>query len=366
MSGGVDSSVTAALLLEQGYDVTGAYMINYEENSTKSGLQNMAESCWVPDYRDALRVAAKLRIPLLKLDFRKEYKTYVLDYMFDEYRQGRTPNPDVMCNKYIKFGFWLEQAQARGFDYLATGHYANIRIFNNTNIENTNYELLQAVDTDKDQTYFLHQLNQSQLAHIMFPLGGLLKSEVRRLAEEFNLPTAQKEESMGICFVGEVPMKDFLSKEIKHISGNIIYSQTKEICGQHDGLAFYTIGQRHIGNIKNQKCIDSVKDSKPLYVVAKNFETNDLIIGHEDDPLLYQTDINIFDMHWIAGQVPVFPLQCEVRFRHRQVLQLATIDIDKTSQHSVIHCNNPQRAITSGQFAVVYKDGVCLGGGVIM
>ncbi|MFH1286647.1 MAG: tRNA 2-thiouridine(34) synthase MnmA [Candidatus Magasanikbacteria bacterium] len=239
MSGGVDSSVAAALLVHDGYDVTGAFMVNYDNG----------ESCWRNDYRDALRVAAKLGIPLLKLDFTKDYKEQVLDHMFAEYKKGRTPNPDVLCNKLIKFGAWIEKARELGFDAIATGHYASIKILKHKNIKT--YHLIQAKDGNKDQTYFLHQLNQEQLAHTLFPLGDYTKDEVRSLAREFELPTAEKEESMGICFVGEVPMKEFLQERIEKKQGNIVTS-SGDVVGKHDGLAFYTIGQRHLG-IQNSK-----------------------------------------------------------------------------------------------------------------
>ena len=266
LSGGVDSAVAAALLVKAGYNVTGAYMVNYDPSSARLerasegkfssqaiAPQSGAAACWLPDYRDAVRVAAKLNIPILKLDFTKEYKKKVLDYMFAEYRAGRTPNPDVLCNKYIKFGVWLEHARKLGFDWLATGHYARLgreilnpksQILNKPKI--SNLKLLMAKDKNKDQTYFLHQLNQAQLSRTMFPVGGYLKSEVRSLARRFKLPTANKAESMGICFIGEVPMKEFLETKIKSKPGKIVLSDGA-VVGEHDGLAFYTIGQRHIG-----------------------------------------------------------------------------------------------------------------------
>ena len=197
MSGGVDSSVAAALLVARGYDVTGAFMVNYDD------IGPGGESCWAGDYQDALRVAAKLGIPLMRLDFTKEYKKTVLDYMYAQYRAGRTPNPDVLCNKFVKFGSWLDKAKELGFDKIATGHYAKV-------LESRTYKLVEAKDENKDQTYFLNQLNQEQLSRVLFPIGDYTKPEVRKLAKKFGLPNADKEESMGICFVGEVPMKEFL------------------------------------------------------------------------------------------------------------------------------------------------------------
>lgn len=361
MSGGVDSSVAAALLVQAGYDVTGAFMVNFEaplselhptSPEEEFTQRSVAELCWTADYQDALRVAAYLGISLLRLDFQREYRQKVLGYMYDEYRQGRTPNPDVLCNKFIKFGFWLDRAKELGFDKLATGHYAQLRA---TTVRNKKIsKLLQAKDDNKDQTYFLHQSNQVQLSHTLFPIGGYLKSEVRKLAKKFNLPTADKDESMGICFVGEVPMKEFLMKEIKSKPGNIILSNG-EVLGKHEGLPFYTIGQRSLG-IKTDL-------NKPLFVVDKKLETNELVVGYENDPLLYKQEIEIIDVNWIDGQKPKFPLKCEVRLRHRQELQKCTVEAK--DDKIIVKFAKQQRAITPGQFAVLYKNGDCLGGGVV-
>jgi len=360
MSGGVDSSVVAALLVEAGYDVTGAFMVNYDDNG-----------CWHGDYQDALRVAAKLNIPLLRLDFQKEYKEMVLDYMYKEYEKGRTPNPDVMCNKFVKFGVWLDKARELSFGKLATGHYGVIKRnkkqeTNKYQLPITNYQLLKAKDKNKDQTYFLHQLTQEQLSYVLFPLGEYTKSEVRKLAKKFKLPTAEKEESMGICFVGEVNMKEFLETRITQKKGKIILSDGT-VVGEHDGLAFYTIGQRHLSlqhkNTKTQKHTDS----KPLYVVGKDFEKNQLIVGYEDDPLLFKKEIEVESIHWI-GQEPKFPLKCKVRLRHRQDLQDAIIKKAKKQESKkavTVEFVLLQRAVTPGQFAVFYKDNGCLGGGVV-
>lgn len=335
MSGGVDSSVVAALLVEQGYDVTGAFMVNFDDHD-KHGLP-----CYTADYRDAVRVAAKIGIKILKINFVKEYKENVLDYMYAEYNAGRTPNPDVMCNKYIKFGAWLRKAEELGYDALATGHYACTK----------DGVLLQAKDTNKDQTYFLHQVTQEQLSKIVFPLGDYSKSEVRELATKFDLPTAQKEESMGICFIGEVSMKDFLKEKIDVKNGDIVVQDSGEKIGEHDGLPFYTIGQRHGFSQKGS--------DKPLFVVKKDFDTNTLYVGYEDHELLHSNEIQVENLHFISGQAPTFPLKCEVRLRHRQDLQMATVE------NETIMFETPQKAATPGQFAVLYKDGVCLGGGII-
>lgn len=350
MSGGVDSSVAAALLLAQKYEVTGAFMVNYKQ---EKNLQSevLTKSCWIHEYRDALRVAAKLGIPLLRLDFTEEYKKQVLDGMYQEYEAGRTPNPDVLCNKFIKFGAWIKKAKELGFAKLATGHYARVE----SRIDNSKFRLLSAKDKSKDQTYFLHQLCQDQLAYVLFPIGDYAKTKVRQLAKKFDLPTANKAESMGICFVGEVPIKKFLMAKIKSKPGQIV-TTGGDIIGEHEGLAFYTIGQRHIGKIKNF-------NAKPLYVVTKQFETNRLIVGHQDDPKLWSKIAIAGEVNWIVGQTPKFPLKCNVRLRHGQPLQDSRI-MNKESE-IIIEFEKPQRAVTPGQFAVFYQKEDCLGGGVI-
>ncbi len=399
MSGGVDSSVASALLVAQGYDVTGAFMVNYDE------IGPQGESCWTSDYQDALRVAAKLGIPLMRLDFVKEYKKTVLDYMYEEYRKGRTPNPDVLCNKFVKFGVWLEKAKELGFDKLATGHYARLAnsplgpACRQAGGVRGGLALMEAMDANKDQTYFLHQLNQEQLKFVLFPIGEYTKPQVRKLAKKFNLPNADKEESMGICFVGEVPMKEFLLKKIKAKKGKIILSTGEQI-GVHDGLPFYTIGQRQglrtschserseesLSQSSNgQRSFAGTQDdnTRPLYVLAKNFEKNELVVGYEDDPLLYKKTAEVSEVNWVSGQPPKFPLNCEVRLRHRQSLQKCLVDSplvpileNRGSRLTVgrrstgrgglaIKFSKPQRAVTPGQFAVFYKKGECLGGGII-
>jgi len=382
MSGGVDSSVVAALLVEAGFDVTGAYMINYEEqrkeNESLAGHstdEGGTTACWIPDYRDAVRVAAKLGISLLKLDFQKEYKEKVLDYMLAEYEKGNTPNPDVMCNKFIKFGVWLDKIKELGFDYIATGHYAKISqtmrhiTYNKKNKDVLEKEMLHDIcymlrvpkDDNKDQTYFLHQLNQDQLSRTLFPLGDYTKAEVRELAKKFDLPTAIKEESMGICFVGELNMKEFLQRDLPKKLGKIV-TESGEIIGEHEGLAFYTIGQRHIGVQSSQSGVRS--ENKPFFVVGKHFENNELIVGYEDSELLNKQEIEVEDVNWISGQMPDFPLKCTVRLRHRQPLQEVTVE--KNGGKYNLKFLTKQRAATPGQFAVFYKDGECLGGGVII
>lgn len=339
MSGGVDSSVAAALLVRAGHDVTGAFVVNYD---------NGDGACWRNDYTDALRVSAKLGVPLIRLDFVKEYKKMVLDYMYKEYEEGKTPNPDVLCNKFIKFGAWQKKAKELGFEYIATGHYASLKEKNGI------YKLLEAKDKNKDQTYFLHLLSQDQLNGVLFPLGKYSKPEVRKLAKKFDLPTAEKEESMGICFIGEVPMKDFLMKKIKPKEGNIILKS--KVIGTHDGLPFYTIGERGMGLDKG--------NGQPLYVIEKRMKTNELVVGYMDDPKLSKKETWIEKINWISGQTPKLPLKCKVRLRHRQDLSDCVVEEDNSKFRILF--NKAQRAPTPGQFAVFYLRGECLGGGVII
>ena len=366
MSGGVDSSVAAALLLRDGYQVVGAYMKQWSDSKDLHGICS-----WKDDRREALRVAAHLGIPLLTLDFEKEYKQWVVKYMFAEYKLGRTPNPDVMCNKFVKFGVWLEKALEMGFDYMATGHYARLassnqlsdfrsKNFNHTEVRSpkadcqSTFQLMEAKDKEKDQTYFLHQVSQKQLQHVLFPVGEYTKKQVRALAKKFGLPTAEREESMGICFIGEVPMKEFLQQKIQPKKGKIVTSLGNAV-GEHEGLPFYTIGQRH--------GFSQAGGGKPLFVVAKDQKKNVLVVGNEDDSLLYRKQIEVGELNWCGGQEPDFPLECTVRLRHRQPLQ--KVMVVKVGSNIVVQCKNSQKAVTPGQFAVFYKNGECLGGGVI-
>ena len=360
MSGGVDSSVAAALLVRDGYDVTGAFMVNFDSNDNEVyDVNDLDLECWRDDYRDAVRVAAHLGIPLIRLDFRKEYQQFVLDYMFQEYERGNTPNPDVLCNQYIKFDAWIVKAKELGFDALATGHYAAARVTRHGSRDM--FELVQAKDTNKDQTYFLHQLSQEQLSYSMFPLGDYTKDEVRELARKFELPTAEKAESMGVCFVGEMPMKDFLMKKIRPKAGTIVFG-TDIVVGTHDGLPFFTIGQRQIGQLDMSKIIARGEDARPLYVVAKDTDTNTVYIGFENDERLHTSSASIQAMHWI-GNEPIYPYSCQVRLRHRQELQDVTVE--KKDDTIVLHFSTKQKAVTPGQFAVLYDGDVCLGGGVL-
>jgi len=372
MSGGVDSSVVAALLVKKGYDVTGMFAVNYE------GQDKFGNSCWRDDYEDALRVSAKLGIKLLRLNFVKEYQEKVLEYTYGEYSKGRTPNPDVMCNKFIKFDVWLKKIKELGYDKIATGHYAKVVPALRRRGLRGGFKLLKAKDQNKDQTYFLHQLSKVQLKDVLFPLGDFTKNHVRKLAEKFDLITKDKEESMGICFVGEVPMKEFLKDKVKAKKGKIVLS-SGEVVGKHDGLAYYTIGQK----IKvDMSCHPELVSGsqKPFFVVNKNIDKNEVIVGYEDNPLLYKKEIELENFHWIAGEEPNFPLKCKFRLRHRQELQKGILchselvachpevskdPLKNQSQNYILKSENPQRAVTPGQFAVIYKGKLCLGGGEI-
>ncbi|MDP3729267.1 MAG: tRNA 2-thiouridine(34) synthase MnmA [bacterium] len=343
MSGGVDSSVTAALLKERGFDVCGVHIKMWSDPSIPCNFKE--------DVHDAMRVAAVLDIPFKVWDFTKEYKKEVVNYMIKEYRVGRTPNPDVMCNKQIKFGIFLKKAIAAGADYIATGHYIKLKVKNE---KLKVYELAIARDLNKDQSYFLWTLTQDQLKHCLFPIGEYKKPEVRKMAKNFNLPTADKKDSQGICFIGEINLKEFLKKHIKSKSGKTITTSGK-IVGKHDGLNFYTIGQRHGfgggGGI-------------PYYVVGKDFKKDQLIVaeGPYDDKLFGQKVV-VKNINWISGKSPGSPLKCKAMVRYRQPLQDCVIKLHKS--YIVGYFSEPQRALTEGQSMVLYKGKEMLGGGII-
>ncbi|MCK9360700.1 tRNA 2-thiouridine(34) synthase MnmA [Patescibacteria group bacterium] len=346
MSGGVDSSVTAALLVEQGYDVTGGFIKNWSD--TKDLWTG--ECQWRGERRDALRVAAKLGIPLLTFDFEKEYRSRVLDRMFSEYESGITPNPDVLCNQEIKFGLFFEAAIKLGFDGIATGHYAQIRD------EDGVAHLLKAIDPEKDQSYFLHRVAQEALSKSLFPIGHLPKSEVRVLAEKFELPVAQKPDSQGICFVGKVDFHEFLRKKIPAVPGEIVTPEG-EVIGTHDGLDAYTIGQRHGLNVS--------KEGKTWYVAGKEKEKNRLIVVPDrEHPLLYRSELRLRNIHWIAG-IPSNPeIEVAVRY-HSELVPGKLLPLAKGEQEGVLELARPAWAPAPGQSAVLYQGEECLGGGFI-
>ncbi len=339
LSGGVDSSVTAYLLKEQGYDVTGIYMTCWE--ARVDGCRSDE------DRKDAVRVAAKLGIKFESLDFIKPYKEKVIEYFYSEYKKGRTPNPDILCNKEIKFGLFLDWAAENGFDAIATGHYAQNEYINNS------YKLLMGLDKTKDQSYFLYRLGQYELAKTLFPLGRYLKEDVRAIAKREDLHTYNKPDSVGICFIGEVDIKEFLKKHIKPKNGNVINTKG-EIIGVHDGVWYYTIGQRHGFTITKYVGL-------PLYVVGKNIAKNELIVGFVQDASVdkfYVSDIN-----WIVKK-PQLPLKCMVRIRHLGLLYKAIIS-EISPDKLLISLEDSVFAIADGQSAVFYSENELLGGGII-
>jgi tRNA-specific 2-thiouridylase len=334
LSGGVDSSVTAALLVQQGYAVTGVYMQNWTEDLP--GVR-----CpWREDLADARAVAARLDIPFKVYDFQQEYRRQVVDYMIKEYRAGRTPNPDMMCNQEIKFQLFLQTALADGAERIATGHYARVR----------KGRLLRAKDDAKDQTYFLYRVTKLALAKTMMPIGDYTKPEVRKLAAKLKLPTATKKDSQGICFVGPVGMKAFLQQYVEVTPGPIVMQDGQKI-GSHDGAIFYTIGQRSgLG----------VGGGKPFYVLSKDMKTNTVVVTDDpEDMALHSQTIQLSDIHWI-DVVPKVGKTYQVRFRHRGELVDAKFGDDNR-----LTLKKPVKALAPGQSAVLYDGAVCLGGGVM-
>jgi len=400
MSGGVDSSVAVALLKKHGFKVVGVFMkmwnpegndqfqtSNFESNSN-SRIQNSAQDLciWKQEREDAIRVASVLDVPLLTWDFSREYGKKVAKYMVDAYRKGITPNPDVMCNKEIKFGLFLKKALKEGADYIATGHYARLkrndqfRISNSKSIpnsriqnsdiyskfktQNSKFCLLQAKDRNKDQSYFLWTLTQKQLGHCLFPIGDYTKPQVRALAKKFKLPVAEKKDSQGICFVGELDMHDFLTRYIKHKPGKIILSSRSDlsspqgrtlrgcIIGEHDGVYYYTIGQRHGLDIKD--------GGGPYFVTGKDLKKNIIYVGSEKDLLSKKAVVK--DINWIGGK-PKSPARLDVKIRYRS--ESVTARLVFLDSLFVLNFSCPVRAITPGQSVVFYKGEEMLGGGII-
>ena len=342
MSGGVDSSLTAALLVEQGYDVTGVYMKNWSKD-----LPGM-KCPWAEDLADAKRVAVQLGIDFKVFDFESEYKQQVVDYMIEEYRAGRTPNPDVMCNQEVKFKLFLDAALADGADMIATGHYAQVI----RDPSDDSAYLTLAKDTDKDQTYFLYRITEEALKKTLFPLGEYTKPEVREMAKKRNLWTATKKESMGVCFVGSVGMREFLSEYIETRPGDIIDKTTGQVLGRHDGAIFYTIGQRHGLELGG---------GLPYYVVGKDMQKNEVYVSTNlNDEAMWRKDISLGAVHWISEPIAG---DCLVRVRHRAPLVAARVEF--VDGETTVHLAEPQRAITAGQSIVIYRDKECLGGGII-
>lgn len=333
MSGGVDSSLTAALLVEAGHRVTGVYMKNWTQDMP--GMR-----CpWADDLADAKRVAVHLGIDFKVYDFEGDYKQRVVDYMIGEYQAGRTPNPDIMCNQEIKFKLFLETALADGADYVATGHYARTE----------NGKLLTAVDQNKDQTYFLYRVTAEALKKTIFPLGRYTKPEVRRMAAERSLTTAAKKDSVGICFVGQIGMREFLSQYVETKPGDIIDQQTGKVVGRHDGAIFYTLGQRHGLDIGG---------GLPYYVVGKDMLKNIVLVSRDlNDTSLWQETLKLTSMHGINGTL--VDGEYMARIRHRAAF------VPVSLSGNILTFTHPERAATAGQSVVLYAGEECVGGGII-
>lgn len=349
MSGGVDSSVTALLLKEQGYDVIGVFMKNWDDTD-ENGVCTATE-----DYKDVALVANKIGIPYYSVNFEKEYWDKVFTYFLNEYKKGRTPNPDVMCNKEIKFKAFLDYALDLGADYVATGHYARMK-----RDASGIAHLLRGKDNNKDQTYFLNQLSQEQLAKVMFPLGEMKKSEVRKLAEEANLATAKKKDSTGICFIGEKNFKEFLMNYLPAQSGEM-RTLNGEVMGQHDGLMYYTIGQRRGLGIGG-----SEKSNAPWFVVGKDLEKNVLYVGQGyENEALYATHLAASDFSFTTSEERPNTFHCTAKFRYRQTDVGVTVHLNDEHTDARIVFDEPARAITPGQAIVLYDGEECIGGGLI-
>ncbi len=373
MSGGVDSSLTAALLKEQGYDVTGVYMKNWTQDMP--GMR-----CpWADDLADAKRVAVQLGIDFKVFDFENEYRHKVVDYMIDEYRRGRTPNPDIMCNQEVKFKLFLETALEDGADLIATGHYAvvdNSILASGSSAGRTLQgadgapvafgspsatipaaesvaELKLATDTNKDQTYFLYRVSGEALQKVLFPLGGYTKPQVREMAKERGLYTATKKDSQGICFVGQIGIRDFLNQYVEQVPGDIIDKTTGKVLGQHDGAIFYTIGQRHGLEVGG---------GLPYYVVGKDMDKNEVYVTTNlNDENLWKPEITLSEIHWI-NDTPAEG-NYKIRVRHRAALVDAHLSYD--GDKVILKPTNPERAVAAGQSVVIYSGDNCLGRGIV-
>ncbi len=347
MSGGVDSSVAALLLKEQGYNVIGLYMVNWEEND-ENGCCTSEQ-----DYEDVKRVSNLIGIPYYTVNFAKEYMDRVFSYFLKEYERGRTPNPDVLCNREIKFGPFKNYANALGEDYIATGHYCDI-----LHESNKSY-LLKAADKGKDQTYFLNQVTQEQFKNVLFPLGKMQKSEVREIAQKAGLATAKKKDSTGICFIGERNFRNFLQTYIPAKRGKMMTYDGKVI-GEHLGLMYYTIGQRKGLDIGGQK---GDLEGGRWFVIEKDLKNNILYVAHGDESKLYTGACLVSNVNWIPDKPTENTFECTAKFRYRQDEQKVSVSVKGNELY--IEFAERQRAITEGQYAVLYKDNRCIGGGVI-
>ena len=387
LSGGVDSSVAAYLLKNQGYDLIGLFMKNWHDETV-----TISDECpWLDDSNDAMLVADKLNIPFQVVDLSKDYKEKIIDYMFDEYSRGNTPNPDILCNKEIKFDIFMDIALSLGADYVATGHYSRIKKnYNNKN--SIKYELHSGIDKTKDQSYFLCQLNQDQLSKILLPIGDLTKNEVRKIAKKNNLVTAEKKDSQGLCFVGKVSLPDFLQQKLKKKKGNVIvipgdsklfdkkikfvnendrllsltddidYSfKDGKIIGKHNGAYYYTVGQR------KGLAIGGYKD--PLFVISTNTQTNEIFVGEgKNHPGLIKKALKVkfSDVNWVNDDYNfenLGDLKLKARIRYRQKLQ--KISVYKHLDYLYVEFEDFQSAVTKGQFLAIYDNSQLIASGVI-
>jgi len=356
MSGGVDSSVTAWLLKQQGYEVVGLFMKNWEDDDDSEYCSSRQ------DWLDAASVADLVGVDIEAVNFAAEYKDRVFAEFLREYSAGRTPNPDVLCNAEIKFKAFLDHAMGLGADLIATGHYARVRAVQEPG--GVRYELLKALDATKDQSYFLHRLNQSQLARTLFPLGELHKTQVRRIAAEIGLPNAAKKDSTGICFIGERPFREFLNRYLPTRPGPILTPEGQEV-GRHQGLAFYTLGQRKglgVGGVHGRQREDGTGDA--WYAARKDLQRNVLYVvqGH-DHPWLLSESLCAQDASWIAGHPPA-PGNFAAKTRYRQSDAPCRLESTRGGTFE-LSFPQPQWAVTPGQSAVLYDGEVCLGGGII-
>ena len=346
MSGGVDSAVSAYLLKQQGYNVIALFMHNWEE--TEDGCCTAEQ-----DFEDVKRVSDKLGIAYYSVNFAKQYKDRVFSYFLDEYKKGRTPNPDVLCNREIKFGPFLQYAKALGADYIATGHYCGIE-----HTADGVHHLLKAKDQSKDQTYFLNQLSQEQLKDVLFPLANLDKTEVRAIADKLGLVNAKKKDSTGICFIGERNFREFLQNYLPNQPGKIVDVNGK-VVGEHVGLMYYTLGQRRGLGLGGTE-----EGQGRWFVVSKDMATNTLVVSHGDESVLMSKALLASQVNWIPFEPTTKKFSCTAKFRYRQPEQGVDVEILDDGKVKV-YFHEPQRAVTDGQFVVFYDQTRCLGGGVI-
>lgn len=353
MSGGVDSSVAAALLKKRGFEVTGIFFKPW--SSFKKTAEGQVSYCdWQKDREDAVRVASILKIGFETWDFSQDYGKKVTNYMIESYRRGLTPNPDIMCNKEIKFGLFLRKALARGADFIATGHYTRKRA--SLKFKVISYKLLKAKDKNKDQSYFLWTLTQKELKHSLFPIGDYTKPEVRKIAAKLGLPNHAKKDSQGICFIGQLDMKEFLRSYIEQKVGDIKLIDNGQVIGRHDGVYYYTIGQRHGLNI--------TIGGGPYYVADKDMKNNIIYVAR-DYSCLMKGSLAVADINWISEQISL-PLEVRVRMRYRDNLARVRVEKNGSGSSVVLKFSKPVGPAAPGQSAVFYKGSEVLGGGVII